>query len=98
VEYRVRIHRRVVNLIRSWNLPDEIQEEVYLYLNRVLPADLEHNLSRETNPYNGLVCCFCRRDLHVQGREHEFIFHVFFSDDEQFLQVENGSYHRDDGL
>jgi hypothetical protein len=77
VAYRVRIHRRVSNRIRGWNLPDEIQEEVYLPLSRVLPADLEHNLSRETNPYDGLVCCFCHRDLHVRGREHEFIFHVF---------------------
>jgi hypothetical protein len=96
VEYRVRIHRRVVNLIRGWNLPDEIQEEVYIYLNRVLPADLEHNLSRETSPYDGLVCWFFRRDLQVRDREHEFIFHVFFSDDEQFLHIENGSYNRED--
>ena len=98
MDYRVRIHRRVINLIRSWNLPDEIQEEVSIHLNRVLPADLDHNLSRETSPYDGLVCSFSRRDLHVKGREHEFIFHVFFSDDEQFLRIENGSYNRADGV
>ena len=27
MEYRVRIHRRVVNLIRGWSLPDEIQAD-----------------------------------------------------------------------
>jgi hypothetical protein len=98
VDYRVRIHRRVINLIRSWNLPDEIQEQVSIYLNRVLPADLDHNLSRETSPYDGLVCSLSRRDLHVKGVEHEFFFHVFFSDDEQFLRIENGSYNRASGV
>jgi hypothetical protein len=87
-----------MNLIRGWSLPDEIQEEVYTYLKHVLPADLEHNLRREASPYNGLVCSFSRRDLHVRGREHEFIFHVLFSDDEQFLLVENGSYNREDEM
>jgi len=95
--YRVRIHRRVVNLIRGWSLPDRIQEEVELYLAEVLPADLENNLSRESSPYNGMVCKFSRRDPDVKNREHHFIFHVFFSQDEEYLRIENGSCDRDNG-
>jgi len=87
-----------VNLIRGWSLPDEIQEEVSIHLNRVLPADLEHNLSRETSPFDGMVCRISRRDHHVRGRDHEFIFHVFFSQDEQFLRIERGAYTGEDGI
>ncbi len=95
--YRVRIHRRVINLIRGWSLPDTIQEEVELYLTEVLPADLENNLSRETSPFQGMVCRFSRRDHDVKNRDHHFLFHVFFSQDEQSLRVENGAYDREDG-
>jgi hypothetical protein len=90
--YRIRIHSRVINLIRGWRLPDEIQEEVDLYLTEILPGDLENNLSRETRPYNGMVCRFSRRDHHVAGREHEFAFHVFFSQDETSLLIEYGTW------
>lgn len=93
--YRIRIHTRVLNLIRRWHLPDEIQEEVALYLTEVLPGDPENNLSRETSPYAGMVCRFTRRDHHVLGREHEFIFHVFFSQDEMSLLIEYGTYNRE---
>jgi hypothetical protein len=90
--YRIRIHRRVVNLIRGWHLADALQEEVYLHLTEVLPADPENNLTRETGPFAGMVCRFCRRDHHVAGRDHEFTFHIFFSQDEMSLVIEYGSY------
>jgi len=79
-------------------LPDRIQEEVYLYLTEVLPADLENNLSRESSPFDGMVCQFTRRDHHTKGREHEFLFHVFFSQDEEALHIERGAYNREDSL
>jgi hypothetical protein len=89
VAYRVRIHPRVVPLIQGWALPDRILEEVYLHLTQVLPADLEGNLSRETSPFNGMVCEFTRRD-------HSFVFHVFFGEDEDHLLVWWGDYDRRD--
>ncbi len=94
--YRIRIHRRVINLIRGWNLPDRIPEEVDLFLEVVLPADPENNLIRETAPYDGMVWQFTRRDPDIRGREHDFIFHVFFSQDEEALLIERGSYTRED--
>ena len=99
--YKVRLQPLVVSQIQGWQLPDTILVEVNLFLREVLPADLEHNLNRESDPFDafrGMTCGCTRRDHHVQGREHHFIFHVFFSEDEQFLRIENGSYNRDDGM
>ena len=88
--YNIRIHPRVINLIRSWHLPDKIQEEVALFFREVLPQDTESYLSRENSPYNGMVCRFSRRDHHIKGWEHEFAFHVYISQDEMSLLIENG--------
>jgi hypothetical protein len=83
-------------LIQGWALPDRILEEVYLHLTQVLRADVEGNLSRETSPFNGMVCEFTRRDHHTRGRDHSFVFHVFFGEDEDHLLVWWGDYDRRD--
>jgi hypothetical protein len=95
MSFKVRIDPRAVSQIRGWDLPDKILTEVNLYLREVLPADLENNLNREGEPFDrsrGMTCYFTRRDHHVQGREHHFIFHVFFSQDEEALCIERGAY------
>jgi hypothetical protein len=100
VSYRVRITPRVIAQVQGWHLPDKILVEVYLYLREVLPADLEHNLSREGEPFDrsrGLTCSFTRRDHHVLGREHHFMFHVFFSQDEAALCIQRGAYDQENG-
>jgi hypothetical protein len=94
--FKIRIARRVMTQIQGWHLPDKIQVEVYLYLQEVLPADPENNLSRESEPFDkGMTCRFTRRDHHVQGREHHFIFHVFFSQDEETLCIERAAYEQE---
>jgi len=93
--YKIRLAPRVVTQIRGWQLPDKILAEVYLYLREVLPVDLENNLIRESEPFDrskGMTCRLTRRDHHVQGREHHFIFHVFISQDEEALCIERGAY------
>src|SRR5262245_55416896 len=94
--YKVRIARRAVAQIQGWHLPDRILVEVYLYLREVLPADPESNLSRESDPFDqGMTCRFTRRDPHVRGREHHFVFHVFISQDEEALCIERGAYEQE---
>jgi hypothetical protein len=97
--YKVRIAQRAVNQIKGWHLPDRILVEVYLHLREVLPADPENNLSQESAPFDaGMTCCFTRRDPHVLGREHHFIFQVFISQDEEALCIERGAYEQEDAL
>jgi hypothetical protein len=96
--YKVRLARRTVAQIQGWHLPDKILVEVYLHLREVLPADLEHNLSRESAPFDsskGMTCHFTRRDRHVRGREHHFLFQVCFSQDEEALCIERGAYEQE---
>lgn len=64
----------------------------------MLPADLENNLHRESEPFDqskGMTCSLSRRDHHVRGREHHFIFHVFISQDEEALCIERGAYRQE---
>jgi len=101
MSYKVRIHPLVVSQIRGWHLPDDILIEVNHYLREVLPSDLEHNLNRAGEPFDrnqGMTCSFTRRDHHVLEREHHFIFHVFFSQDEEALCVQRGAYEQEDAL
>jgi hypothetical protein len=95
---RTRISRLAMEQIRTWALPDDILKEVYLHLTQVLPKDPEHNLSRETAPFDGMVTQFTRRDPYTQGREHEFAFLIHFGEDENTLVVVRGAYHRADDL
>jgi hypothetical protein len=93
---RTRLSRMAKEQIRAWALPDEILKEIYLHLTEVLPGDPEHNLSRETSPFDGMVTQFTRRDPYTSGREHEFAFLVVFGIDEDTLVVERGTYLRED--
>ena len=97
--YKVRIAPRVISQIQAWHLPDDILMEVDDYLHEVLPADPEHNLNREGEPFDrlrGMTCSLTRRDRHVVGREHHFIFHLFISQDEEALCIERGAYEQED--
>ncbi len=95
--YNVRLSRRVLAEIRGWHLPDKIVEEVYDYLELVLPADPEHNLHRESETgATGMRASMTRRDPYVPGREHLFTFWVYFSQDEEALVIERGNYVLDD--
>lgn len=99
MSFKIRLSRRAIAEIRGWHLPDRVLEEVYLYLRHVLPADLESNLHRESEPFDrsrGMACSLSRRDHYVPGREHHFTFYVFFSQDEEALIIERGMYDRDD--
>ncbi len=99
MSFKIRVSDRAIAEIRGWQLPDRVLEEVYLYLREVLPADLENNLHRESEPFDrsrGMTCSFSRRDHHVRDREHHFNFHIFFSQDEEALIIARGDYDRDD--
>jgi hypothetical protein len=93
---RIRLSRKAREQIRKWALPDDILKEVYLHLTEVLPKDPEHNLSRETSPFDGMVTQFIRRDPYTRGREHEFAFLILFGEDEETLVVERGTYNREE--
>jgi hypothetical protein len=97
---KVRLSKRAIAEIRGWHLPDRVLQEVYLYLREVLPADPENNRHRDSEPFDrarGLTCAFSRRDHRVRGRDHHFIFHLFFSQDEEALIIERGVYRRENG-
>ncbi len=66
------------NQIRSWALSDQILDELYLFLTRVLPSDIEHNLTRADEPFVGMIAECTRRDPYVPGRDHAFVFQVYF--------------------
>ena len=92
---KVRLSTLAVAQIRGWHLPDKILAEVNLFLRDVLPRDMDNNLSRESEPFDrskGMTCSFTRRDSHILGREHHFVFHVFFGQDEESLYIERGAY------
>jgi hypothetical protein len=101
MSFKVRLGTLAIAQIRTWHLPDKILAEVYLFLRVVLPQDLENNLSRESQPFDrskGMTCNFTRRDPHVRGREHHFIFHVFFGQDEESLYIAQGAYAQENTL
>jgi hypothetical protein len=89
---KVRLASRVEKEIQSWALPDRIQIELFLYLTRVLPADIGHNLMRAAFPFDGMVAHCERRDPYVKDRDHFFDFLVYFGQDEQTLFIARGVY------
>jgi len=92
VPFKIRLLNLAKIQIQAWHLPDQILDELYLFLTRVLPADIENNLVRAAQPYNGMIAECTRRDPTVPGREHHFVFQVYFGDDEQTLHVARGFY------
>jgi hypothetical protein len=74
---KTRLSPQAKEQIRAWALPDDILKDVYLHLTEVLPKDPEHNLSRESSPFDGMVTHFTRRDPYTRGREYEFTFLAF---------------------
>lgn len=90
---KVKLSGLVTKQIQAWALPDKIHFELYFYLTRVLPADIDHNLIRTTKPFDGMVAQCCRPDPYVKGRDHYFTFLVYFSQDEETLAVARGDYH-----
>lgn len=93
---RIRVARLAKEQIRAWALPDGILKEVFLHLTEVMPRDPEHNLSRETSPFDGMLAHFVRRDHYTRGRDHEFTFVILYGADEETLIVDRGWYTRND--
>jgi hypothetical protein len=89
---KVKLSNLVTKQIQSWALPDQIQAELFLYLSRILPTDPEHNLTRVSSPFDGLVGECVRADPFVKGRDHSFAFLVYIGQDEQTLYVARGVY------
>ncbi len=89
---RIRLSRMAKEQIRAWALPDDILKQVYLHLTEVLPNDPEHNLTRESSAFEGMVTEFTRRDRYTKGREHVFAFLIVFGADEETLVVQRGAY------
>jgi hypothetical protein len=69
VPFKIRLLNLAKIQIQAWHLPDQILDELYLFLTRVLPADIENNLVRAAQPYNGMIAECTRRDPTVPGRE-----------------------------
>jgi hypothetical protein len=92
VAFKVKLLDLAKKQIQSWHLPDRIQDELSLFLTRVLPADTEHNLQRVEQPFQGMIAECVRRDPYTAGREHHFVFLVCFGDDEETLYVARGHY------
>jgi hypothetical protein len=92
VAFKTKLLNLAKKQIQGWHLPDRILDEVSLFLIRILPSDIEHNLMRVNEPFQGMVAECARRDHHVIGRDHHFVFLVYFADDEQTLYVARGHY------
>jgi hypothetical protein len=89
VAFKTKVLDLAKKQIQGWHLPDQILDEVYRFLTQILPDDIEHNLIRGKE---GMIAECLRRDPHVLGREHQFVFSVYFGDDEESLFVTKGYY------
>jgi len=96
VAFRVRFSRLVTAQIAAWQLSDAVLEEVDRHLRDDLAQDPAQVLIRRTRPFDGMCYIFETPDPDVRGREHTFVFHVLYSQDEEQILVARGAYHRRD--
>ncbi len=96
--FRVRFSRLVNPQIAIWQLADAMLVEVHLRLRGSLQENPAQVLSRLRQPFDGLCYHFSMVDPENRLREHAFIFHVLYSQDEEEIIVARGGYLRRDGL
>ena len=91
MSYRVVWRQSVRRSVQSWALPDQVLVELYLRVEALSrnPAD---RFVRTNEPFDGMTFAFQFVDPANRICEHYFAFLVRYSQDEESLHVERGSY------
>jgi hypothetical protein len=96
VAFRIRWATQANRQVNSWQLSDVLLVEVHLRLQQ-LEQDPARLLVRLRQPFDGMCYRFSLVDPENRLREHRFLFHVVYSQDEERLIVVRGAYQRRDG-
>jgi hypothetical protein len=90
----VRIARTVQRRLAAWRLPDAILVDVHLRLTDELANDAPLRLVRARTPFDGMIYRFSLVDPGDRFSEYLFVFQVYYSQDEETLEVVRGSFVR----
>jgi hypothetical protein len=82
--------------IASWQLSDFLLVEVHLRFRQDLAENPALALRRQRRPFNGMCYRWSMVDPENRLREHLFVFHVGYSQDEESVIVARGRYRRRD--
>ena len=96
MSFRVEFTRHLRQQIISWQLSDFLLVEVYLRLRQDLADQPARVLRRQRRPFDGMCYTFSMVDPENRLREHLFVFHVLYSQDEDRIFVARGRYRRRD--
>jgi hypothetical protein len=96
--YRVVLSSLVGRQIASWGLPDFLLVEINLRLRRDLAENPAASLVRLDTPFEGMCYPLSLIDPDNRLRQHGFLFHVVYSQDEETITVARGGYQRRDSL
>jgi hypothetical protein len=93
MDYKIRLHPRVLKQIGGWGLSESLLVDVYLKLREELCKSPFDHLHRDPDG-SGSLYVFETFDPADPGYQQLFMFRVFFDADEAHLNIVNGSYWR----